>query len=85
WPVVFDRAQKLDAQRMLYLGLALSRDLLHVPVAPEINAIVDADPAVRLLATTVRRQLFAPSLCQPASTEARYFHSQLGGDASHLA
>ncbi|MFN2399113.1 MAG: nucleotidyltransferase family protein, partial [Gemmatimonadaceae bacterium] len=47
WPVVFDRAQKLDAQRMLYLGLALSRDLLHVPVAPEINAIVDADPAVR--------------------------------------
>lgn len=52
WRSTFDRAHQMHTGRMVFLGLALARDLLGVALPPEVSAAIDSD---RRVAGLVRR------------------------------
>jgi len=58
WATVLERARVLRSRRMLLLGLFLARNLLQAPVPQQMWEHVQADPAIKSLALTVRRHLF---------------------------
>lgn len=71
WNQVAQRAGELRAQRMLYFGLALARDLLDAKLPPEIVARVEADSAVAPLVADVKENLLGRN-SRPFSAGARF-------------
>jgi putative nucleotidyltransferase-like protein len=58
WDQVFDRACRLNSERMLRLGLFLASDLLGVALPPRVSDRAHADPTVRSLAIRAFEGLF---------------------------
>lgn len=75
WEWIVNQASLLGGQRILYLGLLLSKDLLGASVPEEIGKRVGADPMVRRLAEQVKQNLFQASNGSPPSLwESSIFH-----------
>jgi hypothetical protein len=53
WPVAFERARQHHAENMVFLGLAVARDLLDTRLPPSVSLQIDARRAVRCLARQV--------------------------------
>jgi hypothetical protein len=58
WSQVLNDARRLGAQRMLFLGLFLAKDLLEAGLPTEVLQSAQADPVVKSLASQVREKLF---------------------------
>lgn len=58
WEQAEEQARHLGCERMLFLGLYLAHDILEAPLPEEIWRRVQADSAVRSLASQVCRRLF---------------------------
>ena len=71
WNEVTLRASELRAQRMLYFGLALAKDLLDAELPPQIVACVQADPAVAPLVARVKENVLGGS-SRPFNAVARF-------------
>ena len=69
WLSTYERARKYRVVRLLNLGLSLSCSLLGLELPSPVTTRLAADPAARLLAARVQRDLFAP-----ASVESHYQH-----------
>ncbi|PYS94121.1 MAG: hypothetical protein DMF64_02135 [Acidobacteria bacterium] len=75
WPVLIAAARATGSERMLLLGLRLAADLLAVPLPPEAEQALAADPMIGALAAEVVRYLFTPELTPSGLTG--YFRFQL--------
>jgi hypothetical protein len=71
WNQVAQTAGELRAQRMLYFGLALARDLLDARLPPEVVAHVEADSAVAPLVARVKQNLLGRN-SRPFNARARF-------------
>lgn len=58
WQRVMDQASALGSERMLFLGLFLANVLLKTALPEAVLQKMQADSAIKLLATQVREQLF---------------------------
>lgn len=58
WQRVMQRASMLNSERSLFLGLLLASDLLGTALPEEVLQRMQVDPAVKLYAVQVRKQLF---------------------------
>jgi len=58
WERAAEQAGLWNCKRMLYLGLCLAHDVLEAPLPEDVLRQVQANPAVKSLATRVREQLF---------------------------
>lgn len=74
WKQVTERAEMLGGRRMLLLGLFLASDLLGTELPGEILEKIEADPAIRSLATKVRARLFDPPDNKPDVFAMSFFH-----------
>jgi hypothetical protein len=72
WDEALHRAEQLQAQRMLHLGLALATDLLDAPLPREIQSRVAKDQVAAVLAETIERRLLSRK--QSELNAARRFH-----------
>jgi len=61
WPDVFEQARRLDAERMVLLGLSLARDLLGARLAEEVEARLRSDRTLPAMGAEVESMLFAVS------------------------
>ena len=59
WTLVMKQARSLRIERILFLGLLLSWDLLEAKLPIEIIQRIQADPLVKLYAYKVRQYLFS--------------------------
>ncbi|MGH9714372.1 MAG: nucleotidyltransferase domain-containing protein [Candidatus Acidiferrales bacterium] len=59
WDAVWRSAERLRAQRMLHLGLALAASLLDAPLPPEVLKAATADPAVTAVTREVEMRLLS--------------------------
>lgn len=57
WPLLRERSKQMNAERMLFLGLRLAKDLIGTEFPQEIARRVEADRAVRTLAMRVERRI----------------------------
>jgi hypothetical protein len=73
WQRVLLESQRLACERMLFLGLYLSWDMLHAPVPHEIQQRMYLSN-VQALAMQVRRQLFADPDQPVEGFESSLFH-----------
>ena len=62
WQSVLNNATRQGSRRILSLGLSLARELLEVPIPPEVLRTVQKDTVVRTLAEQVQQRLFAQDL-----------------------
>lgn len=74
WERVMKQARALGSERILFLGLFLAKDLLHVPLPKEIVHQVEADPVMRKLAEQVRQRLFQGPDGAPGLLELSLFN-----------
>jgi hypothetical protein len=74
WDWLFARAEALRAERMLFIGLLLSRDLLQGALPEEVVRRARADSTARALAGQVSRRLFQESDRAPGGLESAIFH-----------
>jgi hypothetical protein len=58
WPRLYERAQRLRAERMLNLGLLLALELLDAPLPEEVKRVLKADGVASGLASKVTARLF---------------------------
>ncbi|MCU4743577.1 nucleotidyltransferase family protein [Halobacteria archaeon AArc-m2/3/4] len=58
WDVILERAKDHHCERMLLLGLAVTRDVLDTPLPDVVQQPIDADPTIEPLVTHVRDRLF---------------------------
>jgi hypothetical protein len=72
WDEVRRRAEKLQAQRMLHLGLMLASSLLEAPLPPEILKIASSDASVVEVTREVETRLLSRHL--PRFDAAARFH-----------
>jgi hypothetical protein len=77
WDRVIDDAVSLDCERILALGLVLSRDLLGAELPPQAVAVIEADPGLPPLALEVRQHLFSNSSLAPHMGEPAHFFLRL--------
>lgn len=75
WKSVIDRATATGSERMLFLGLRLAVDVLDAQLPADVNAQLDGDSKVPLLAEGVIRNLFVKSSIP--SGVSGYFRFQL--------
>ena len=75
WQELIDRARTTGNERMLFLGLRLAVDLLGAPLPKHVEAALNADAAVGLLAQGVVRDLFTSELTRTGMSG--YFRFQL--------
>ena len=75
WKELIDRARSTGNERMLFLGLRLASDLLGAPLPKIVEAALNADASVAILARDVVRDLFTPELTRTGMSE--YFRFQL--------
>jgi hypothetical protein len=72
WDAVRRRTEKLQAQRMLHLGLTLTASLLDAPLPPEILRAAAADASAATVAREVESRLLSRHL--PRFGAAARFH-----------
>lgn len=59
WQQVLQRANMLNSERPLFLGLVLARDLLGITLPEDVVQRIQLDPVIKLYAAQVRQQLFS--------------------------
>jgi hypothetical protein len=74
WDWLCARAKALRAERILFIGLLLSRDLLQAALPEEVVRRARADSTARTLAGQVSRRLFQDSDHAPRGVESAIFH-----------
>ncbi|MBC6423235.1 MAG: nucleotidyltransferase family protein [Hormoscilla sp. SP5CHS1] len=58
WELILSRTGKLGTRRMLFLGLALARDLLGAMLPSQISQQIESSPEIIALSRQVRSGLF---------------------------
>ncbi|MFB3905233.1 MAG: nucleotidyltransferase family protein [Acidobacteriota bacterium] len=61
WAAIVRQAARCGIRRMLLTALAVAAELEYLPLAPEIQALVERDSAATRLAARVTRDLFQPN------------------------
>ena len=79
WDMVMQQAKTSGAQRMLFLGLFLTNNILGAPIPYEILKRIKQDPLTIKLAGQVKQRLSGGTLIIPGIQESMMFKSQLMG------
>jgi len=58
WQTIMRHARRSGAERMLFLGIQLAKDLSHVSLPDHVSQWTAAHPVVERLARDIRRELF---------------------------
>ncbi|CAN5867727.1 hypothetical protein BH23GEM5_BH23GEM5_15630 [soil metagenome] len=74
WDSVLERARSLGVERMLLLGLFLSKDLLGARLPNTLVEQIQGDTAVHALAAQVMRRLFPAEDQEPGMLATSWFH-----------
>jgi hypothetical protein len=72
WGQVLEQAGRLGNRRMLFLGLLLARNLLGTSLPEHVMQRIEADPAVKSLATWVCKRLFRETEVAPRFSAQNY-------------
>lgn len=59
WDSMWRTSERLRAQRMVFLGLALANGILHAPLPRDVQSRVDADSHAPALATQIAQRLLS--------------------------
>ncbi|HXX56331.1 MAG TPA: nucleotidyltransferase family protein [Candidatus Nitrosotalea sp.] len=79
WQASLVRAKEVGAERMLYMGLRLASDMLHMRVPGRITAAVEADKGAAELASRVRFWLTSGTSVSPTLFERAAFRLRMRG------
>ncbi len=74
WRQVIGHAESIGASRLLFMGLALARDLLGAGLPPEVAMRIDASAKVTRLAAEARERLLSPDYRRAGEAETALFH-----------
>jgi len=78
WGQVLTHCERLDCQRMLFLGLSLAHDFLDMPLPEDVMEKTQCDQNVAYLTKKIREQFFFTLGYQaPSRLEEMRFHAKL--------
>jgi len=77
WDLVLRTSQKMRAQRMLHLGLALAEGIVGAELAPEIRAAVKADSRAVSLAADIKKRLLSRDTPDRSAAERFRFRRRM--------
>ncbi len=77
WERLMELAEKSGARRMLFLGLALARDLLKTSLPPNVCQRMAAAEMPNILVKEVQKRLFPAPGYQPSIMQNTLFHLKL--------
>jgi hypothetical protein len=79
WESVIERARRLGAERMVFLGAELARVLLGAPLPDQIRPHLDRDGVVRRLGGQIYRRFLAPKRLELGVFSRLSFRVRMGG------